>query len=65
MPEAMVSEALKELFILINVCAGALLFLALAAYLVLARERRGLVTLLLLAVIFVCLINGLTLYLFL
>jgi hypothetical protein len=65
MPEAMVSEALKELFTLINVCAGALLLLALAAYLVLAQERRRVVTLLLLAVTFICLINAVSLYRFL
>lgn len=62
MPDFMVSEALKELFTLINFCGGALLLLALAAYLILVPQRRRAVTLLLLAVIFVCLVNGLSLY---
>ena len=54
----MVTEASKELFALLNVLCGGLLFLALIAYLIFAKQRRLAVALLLLMVILLCVFNA-------
>ncbi len=54
----MVTEATKELFALLNVLCGGLLFLALIAYLIFAKPRRLAVALLLLMVILLCVFNA-------
>ena len=54
----MVTEATKELFALLNVLCGGLLFFALIAYLIFAKERRSAVTLLLLMVVLLCVFNA-------
>ena len=58
----MVTEATKELFALLNVLCGGLLFLALLAYLILAKPRRSAIALLLLAVMLFCVFNAVVVY---
>jgi len=54
----MVTEATKELFALLNGLCGGLLFVALLAYLIFAKQRRLVVVLLLLMVILLCVFNA-------
>ena len=54
----MVTEASKELFALLNALCGGLLFLALLAYLIFAKQRRLAVALLLLMVVLLCVFNA-------
>ncbi len=54
----MVTEATKELFALLNGLCGGLLFVALLAYLIFAKQRRIAVVLLLLMVILLCVFNA-------
>ena len=54
----MVTEATKELFALLNVLCGGLLFLVLIAYLIFAKQRRLAVALLLLMVVLLCVFNA-------
>jgi len=58
----MVTEATKELFALLNGLCGGLLFVALLAYLVLARPRRSAVVLVLLVIAVVCTLNAVVVY---
>ena len=54
----MVTEASKELFALLNGLCGGLLFLALIAYLIFAKQKRLAVALLLLMVVLLCVFNA-------
>ena len=58
----MLSEALKELFILINLACGGALFFLVLAYLVLASEKRRAIVVVLLFFAFACILNSLMLY---
>jgi hypothetical protein len=58
----MVTQAAKELFALLNLFGGMLLLVGLVIYLRGARSRRGAVVPLLLLLIFVCLLNAMTVY---
>lgn len=59
----MISEAAKELFALANLVCGGCLFVILAVYLLASRPRRWGVAAALLAVIFLCVLNALAVYL--
>lgn len=61
----MVTQAAKELFALLNLFGGILLLVGLLIYLARTRPRLGAVVLLLLLLIFVCLLNAVTVYLLL
>lgn len=58
----MLTDALRELFALINLACGAGILLLLLAYLVRARERRLATGILLLLAVFVCLLNSVAVY---
>lgn len=58
----MVSEAARELFVLINLTCAAGVFMLLLGYILLARPRRAVILLGLLLVSFLCMLNGLLVY---
>lgn len=58
----MVTQAVKEVFTLINLLCGGLTFLGLLLYALRARPRNTLVLVILAVVVFVCLLNAISVY---
>ncbi|MCS6842856.1 MAG: hypothetical protein NZ528_00805 [Caldilineales bacterium] len=58
----MVTQAARELFALLNLLAGAGLFLILVAYVLFARPVRAAFALLLLLVVLLCAVNAAVVY---